>query len=77
MKKSKGTNDKEGKNMATLTNFRQSTIIKSSKTKEFMKAFNENRVNKDYWDECQKTSHSISTSAMERLKKLCSGKENE
>lgn len=34
--------------MATLTNFRQSTIIKSSKTKEFLKAFNDNRVNKDY-----------------------------
>lgn len=77
MKKSKSTNDKEERTMATLTNFRQSTVIKSSKTKEFLKAFNDNRVNKDYWDECQKTSHSINTSAMERLKKLCSGKENE
>lgn len=63
--------------METLTNFRQSTIIKSSKTKEFLKAFNDNRVNKDYWDECQKTSHSISTLNVERLKKLCAGKENE
>ena len=43
--------------METLTNFRQSTIIKN----KFLKAFNDNRVNKDYWDECQKQVIPIST----------------
>lgn len=62
--------------METLTNFRQSTIIKSSKTKEFLKDFNDNRVNKDYWEECQQTSRFISASKVEQLKKLCSEEEN-
>ncbi len=77
MDETNNTKDEEVSEMATLTNFRQSTIIQSSKTKEFLKVFNENRADKSYWDECKKTSRSISSSAMDALKRMCLGDENE
>ncbi len=77
MNKINNTRDKEEHNMATLADFRQSTIIKRSKTKDFLKAFNDNRTDKKYWDECKKTNRTINASAMETLKKICLGKENE
>lgn len=77
MDKTNKVNNKEECKMATLANFRQSTIIQSSKTHDFLKAFNENRTDKKYWDECKKANKTISKSAMESLKKMCLGKENE
>lgn len=63
--------------MATLTNFRQSTIIKSSKTQDFLKEFNNKKTDKAYWDECKKARKPITTSAMDALKKICLGKNDE
>ena len=58
--------------MAVFTNFKQSTIIKDSKTQDFFKIFNNNRTDKKYWDECSKTSSPITASAMENIKRICS-----
>lgn len=77
MDKVRNTTHKEECKMATLTSFRQSTVIQRSKTHDFLRAFNESRVDKKYWDECKKSNQAISTSAMDTLKKICSGKTNE
>lgn len=62
--------------MATLANFKQSTVIQHSKTQDFFKEFNNNRADKAYWDECKKASKPISDSAMSKLKELCLGKKD-
>lgn len=77
MGKKKTAKDKEEGSMATISKYRQSTIIKKSKTKDFFDLLQKHSANADYWSNCAKPEKGISSKAMDRIKKLCGNSSDE
>jgi hypothetical protein len=59
--------------MAAINKPQKAVIITKGMTKAFVETLVAHKQPKSYWNECSSTKKSISSSNMDKLKKLCNG----
>jgi hypothetical protein len=64
---------KEEECMEAVNKPQEAMIIAKGMTKAFVEALVAHKQSETYWNECSSTKKSISSSNMEKLKKLCDG----
>ena len=66
---------KEGEDMAAISKPQEAMIISQGMTKSFIDLLASQKRSKDYWSECSSTAKTISSSTMDRLKRICNEEE--
>ncbi len=61
--------------MEIINKPQEAMMITQGMTKAFIDLLASQKRSKDYWDECSSTKKNISSSNMDKLKKMCNGEE--
>ena len=70
-------NRKEGAKMAIAMKPNEATIIKTGMLPAFLNELQENKVTKEYWEECETSRTFFTPSDIEEMKRMCNGEKNE
>jgi hypothetical protein len=68
-----GNKLKEEECMEAINKPQEAMIIAQGMTRAFVEALVTQKQSKTYWNECSSTKRSISSSNMDKLKKICNG----
>lgn len=71
----KETRKKEDEHMEAINKPQESLIITQGMTKAFIDLLVSQKRSNTYWDECSSARKNISSSTMDKLKKMCNGEE--
>jgi hypothetical protein len=66
-------NWKELASMALVMKPGEATVIKSDMLKDFLNELCENRISKEYWNECMESRNLFSDSEVKKMKQMING----
>lgn len=69
----KNRETKEDKHMEAINKPQEAMMIAQGMTKAFIDLLAAQKYSKAYWDECSSTGKRVSSSTMDKLKRICNG----